>query len=77
MAGDPMWRGVAAYALASGIAIAVMFVAAFALVIPPDAPLHEWGGLLQRVTIAVWFPCTIILALRLLRVARATDAHSD
>jgi tetrahydromethanopterin S-methyltransferase subunit C len=74
MAGDPRWRSVATYALASGIAIVILFVATFALVIPPDAPLHSWGGLVQRVTIAVWFPCTIVLALRLLRVARAADA---
>jgi len=74
MAADPRWRSVATYALASGIAIVVLFVATFALVIPPGAPLQEWGGLLQRLTIAVWFPCLIVLALRLLRVARATDA---
>lgn len=74
MAGDPRWRSLATYALASGIAIVMLFVATFALVIPPDAPLHGWGGLLQRVTLAVWFPCTIVLAFRLLRVARATDA---
>ena len=74
MAGDPRWRSVATYALTSGIAIAVLFLATFALAVPPDAPLHPWGGLLQRVAIAVWFPCTIILALRLLRVTRAADA---
>jgi uncharacterized protein (DUF983 family) len=28
----------------------------------------------QRVTIAVWFPYTIVLALRLLRVVRASEA---
>jgi hypothetical membrane protein len=74
MAGDPRWRSVATYALASGIAIVVLFVATFALVVPPDAPLQGWGGLVQRVTMAVWLPCLIVLALRLLRVARATDA---
>jgi hypothetical membrane protein len=74
MTGDPRWRSLATYALASGIAIVILFVATFALVIPPDAPLHGWGGLVQRVTIAVWFPCLIVLALRLLRVARAVDA---
>ncbi len=74
MAGDPRWRSIATYTLASGIAIVVLFLATFALVIPPDAPLHSWGGLVQRVTIAVWFPCLIVLALRLLRVARAADA---
>src|SRR5215212_8353024 len=74
LAGDPMWRSVATYALASGIVIAVLFVATFVLVIPPDAPLHSSGGLVQRVTLAVWFPCTVVLALRLLRVARTNDA---
>lgn len=73
MAADPRWRGLATYALMSGIAIVVLFVATFALVIPPGAPLHSWGGLVQRVTLLVWFPCTVVLALRLLRVARATD----
>jgi hypothetical protein len=34
--------------------------------------LHPWLGLLQRVVLAVWFPCVIVLALRLLRVARST-----
>ncbi len=74
MAGDPRWRSLATYVLASGIAIVVLFVATFTLVIPPDAPLHGWGGLIQRVTLAVWFPCTVILALRMLRVARAAGA---
>ncbi|CAN5881339.1 DUF998 domain-containing protein [soil metagenome] len=73
MVADSRWRGVAPYALGSGIAIVALFVATFALVIPPDAPLHSWGGLVQRVTLAVWFPCTVVLALRLLRVARAAE----
>jgi len=37
--------------------------------------LHQWWGLLQRVTVAVWFTCTIVLALRLLRVQRATEGN--
>jgi hypothetical membrane protein len=74
MAADPRWRGVATYALLSGIAIVVLFVVTFALVIPPGAPLNSWGGLVQRVTLAVWFPCTMVLAIKLLRVARATEA---
>jgi hypothetical membrane protein len=73
MAADPRWRVVATYALASGVAIVILFVATFALVMPPGAPLHSSGGLVQRVTLLVWFPCTVVLALRLLRVARAAD----
>ena len=74
MAGDPRWRSVATYALASGIAIVILFVATFAVVVPTNAPLHSLGGLVQRVTLLVWFPCTVVLALRLLRLTSAADA---
>jgi hypothetical membrane protein len=73
MAADPRWRSLATYALATGIALLVMFVAFGVLVGPDDAPLHPWAGLAQRVVLAVWFSCTIGLALRLLRVIRAAD----
>ena len=63
----------ATYALATGIALLVMFVAFGVLVGPDDAPLHPWAGLAQRVVLAVWFSCTIVLALRLLRGIRAAD----
>ena len=39
-----------------------------------DDPLHLWWGLFQWVLLAVWLPCTVVLALRLLRVARAAEA---
>ncbi len=73
MANDPRWRSVAAYALATGIAIVVLFVVNGLLVRPDDAPLHAGAGIVQRVTVAVWFSCTIVLALRLLRVAKASE----
>jgi hypothetical membrane protein len=67
MAADPRWRSLATYALATGIALLVMFVAFGVLVGPDDAPLHPWAGLAQRVVLAVWFSCTIVLVLRLRR----------
>jgi hypothetical membrane protein len=70
MVRDPRWRSVGTYALASGIAILVLFFATGRLAVPDDAPLHQWAGLLQRATVAVWFPCTIVLALRLWHVER-------
>jgi hypothetical membrane protein len=73
MAADPSWRSLAGYTLATGTALLVMFVAFGVLVGPDDAPLHPWAGLAQRVVLAVWFSCTIVLALRLLRVVRAAD----
>ena len=74
MAGDPRWRSVATYALATGIAVLLLLLVGAGLVRPPGAPLHLWWGLFQWVLLAVWLPCTVVLALRLLRVARAAEA---
>jgi hypothetical membrane protein len=73
MARDPRWKSLATYALVTGIAMLVLILVGGGLVRPPGAPLHAWLGLFQWVLLAVWFPCTIILALRLLRLARAAD----
>lgn len=73
MARDPRWQRLTTYALATGIAMLILFLAG-GLVRPLDAPLHPWLGLFQWILLAVWFPCMIVLALRLLRVARAADA---
>ena len=73
MARDPRWRSLATYALASGIAIVVLFLATGRLAVPDDAPLHDWAGLMQRLTVAVWFPCTIVLALRLGRIENSVQ----
>src|SRR5215217_9596814 len=74
MACERRWRGLATYALATGVAMLVLNVAGGGLVRPPGAPLHAWFGLFQWVLLAVWLPCTIVLALRLLGLARAADA---
>jgi hypothetical membrane protein len=74
MARDSRWASLATYALVTGIAMLVLILVGGGLVRPPGAPLHAWFGLFQWVLQAVWLPCTIVLALRLLRVARAADA---
>jgi hypothetical membrane protein len=73
MASDPRWRSVAAYVLASGVAIVALFLLIMGFARAEDSPLHPWAGLLQRLVLAVWFPCTILLALRLWHVARITE----
>lgn len=70
MAGDPRWSGLSGYAFVSGVAIVILFLMTARLAVADDAPLHDWVGLMQRLALAVWFPCTIVLALRLRRVAR-------
>jgi hypothetical membrane protein len=73
MARDPRWQSMATYALVTGIAMLMLILVGGGLVRPPGSPLHAWFGLFQWVLLAVWFPCTIILALRLLRLVRAAD----
>jgi Protein of unknown function (DUF998) len=75
LAADPRFRHLGGYALAAGITGVALFVLMGAFVVPEDAPLHAWAGLAQRIVIVVvLFPCTVVVALRLLRVTRADDA---
>jgi hypothetical protein len=75
LAADPRFRHLAGYALTAGIMGLALFVAMGAFVVPEEAPLHAWAGLAQRIVIlVVLFPCTVVLALRLLRVTRSDDA---
>jgi hypothetical membrane protein len=70
LARDPRWQNIASYTRIAGVLSVVGFVAIGALVMPDDAPLHEWAGLAQRLLIlVVLFPCRIVLGLRLLQVA--------
>jgi hypothetical membrane protein len=70
LARDPRWQGIAMYVrVAGGLGVA-SFVAMGALVMPDEAPLHDWAGLAQRaVILLVLFPARIVLSLRLLQVA--------
>ncbi len=69
LAHDPRWRSLATYTLASGVVALAGFFVMGALVMPDDAPLHDWAGLGQRVLVlVVLFPCRIALGVRLLRV---------
>jgi len=70
LARDPRWRSLATYTLTAGAVALAGFVVLGTLVMPDDAPLHDWAGLAQRaLIIIVLFPCRIVLSLRLLLVA--------
>jgi len=71
---DPYWRGLARYTLLTSGALAVLFLVMAAFGISSSAPLHPWAGLIQRLVLAVWFPCLIALAARLLQVSRSASA---
>ena len=68
------WRGLARYTLLTSGALAFLFLVMAALAISSSAPLHPWAGLIQRLVLAVWFPCLIALAARLLQVSRSPSA---
>jgi hypothetical membrane protein len=71
VAADPAWSGLAGWTLAAGIACLVGFVVMGSLVIPDDAPLHDWAGLSQRVIILLaLFPARIALSIPLLKTGR-------
>lgn len=71
LARDPRWRGIATYTLVAGCLAVAGFAVMGALVMPDDAPLHDWAGLMQRALIlAIIFPCRIVLSMRLLTTAR-------
>jgi hypothetical protein len=68
---DPVWRGLTRYTATSSVALAFLFLLLAVFAIPSSGPLHPWAGLLQRVFLAVWFPCVIVLAIRLWRVSQS------
>jgi uncharacterized membrane protein len=74
MAREPRWQHLAGYALTTGITILVVVPLHSLLALPADAPLHPWWGLFNWSAITLWLTCTLVLALRLLRVARAAPS---
>jgi len=77
MTSDRRWRSVASYVLASGVTIVALFLLIMGFARTEDAPLHPWVGLLQRLILAAWFPCIILLGLRLWHVGRITEQAID
>ena len=69
---DPAWSGLAGWTLAAGIACLAGFVVMGTLVIPDDAPLHDWAGLGQRaVVLLALFPARVALSIRLVTTGRS------
>ena len=62
---DPRWQDLATYTMATGIVVLLLFVVVGFFAVDPGAPFNSWAGLLQRVLVAIWFSCLIVLARRL------------
>lgn len=71
VARDPRWRGLRYYLGTTAVALIIGNVIMVRLVIPDDAPLHDWAGLGQRILVlGLLFPARIALSHRLIRVGR-------
>jgi hypothetical protein len=55
----------------AGIFLAGVFPCFFA--IEEGTPFHAWAGFLQRLLVAIWFAGILVMARRVLRLARGTD----
>jgi hypothetical membrane protein len=76
MKADPLWRDLAAYVFATGVVMLALFVVVGGFAVEEGAPLHRWAGLLQRLLVLVWFSCLIVMARRMLQVARERSLSS-
>jgi hypothetical protein len=70
LARDPAWRSLAGYTAVSGVVLLVMFFGFALAVLPDDAMLHPWAGLVQRLIVATWMAWIMVAASRLRRVSR-------
>jgi hypothetical membrane protein len=73
---DPSWKRYAPFTHKCGMAMALIFPALLAAM-PANSPVHLTIGVLQRAALAVWFTCTIILAVRLRTVLKQRDDEED
>ena len=70
LARDGRWGWLPRHALVAGLLAFAGFVTLGAFAIPAGSPLHLYAGLAQRVVIiVVTFPCLVLLAFRLHRIA--------
>ena len=74
---DPRWHSLSAYVLGTGIVMVILFIVVGFFAIDAGTPLHRWAGLLQRVLVVVWVACQLVIARRLLRIARYEPVDSS
>jgi hypothetical membrane protein len=70
MRNDPRWRSLAYVSLATGILVLALFLVFGSIAQSKTSPFHDLTGLFQGVMANIWFLCTFIVALRLLKLAR-------
>jgi hypothetical membrane protein len=76
LAADPPWKRYANFTHKCGMAMALLFPALLAAM-PAISPVHMAVGVVQRAAVAVWFTCTIVLAIRLRTVLKQREPEED
>jgi hypothetical membrane protein len=77
MTADSRWHDLATYVLGTGVAVLLLFIVVGGFAIDEGAPFHRWAGLLQRVMVVVWFVCLLVMARRVLHLARKDPMPSS
>src|SRR5262245_39398252 len=62
MTADPWWHDLSAYVLGTGLVMLILFVVLGRFAIEEGTPFHRWAGLLQRMVVAAWFACLLVMA---------------
>lgn len=73
---DERWGGFTRLVLLFGLGVLALLFVFGGLALEPDAPLHPWMGIVQRVLIGVWLAGIVVQALLLLQVVRAARPAS-
>jgi hypothetical membrane protein len=73
IAADPRWHDLSTYVLATGVVMLLLFIVVGFFAIEEGTPFHRWTGFLQRVLVVVWFVCLLVMARRMLRLAREDE----
>jgi hypothetical membrane protein len=72
------WQSLAWYCRAAGAVALLGFVVMGSLVMPDDAPLHDWAGVFQRALIVgVVFPCRMAIGVRMLRLSHGRTGPTE
>lgn len=76
MRADARWQSLSAYVLGTGIVMVILFIVVGFFAVDAGTPFHRWAGLLQRVLVVGWVACQLVMARRLLRIARNEPVDS-
>lgn len=77
MADDRRWRPLDLLAAGAGVLLLALFASYGGLAQAVEGPFHAQAGLFERAMVTLWFFCTFVIALRMLRIGNdPSDAQT-